>query len=303
MGYQYPPPSQSSGEIEITPNGYLSSYPTPTTSSMEGTSNSESNQLSASGKKRNKLGYHRASVACGMHGLVYNKIHSKGTQGSAGPGQKSDLRAPDGLRIASASSSPALPNGCSPDGLSQQSYSHMATVSPIHNSEHLPIHSSGQYGASQKLSLGTSNCRNYDYTHGVTSWIQTTNPHEMPVTPGYSSYNPHGHSVSTTWPTTPLGIPVCSDAPAHSEEMAWSGYAPHERSMSYGDVSSHGYTPTSHIGVAAVSSYDRKSPMSAGIYPPPMETGMSGVSMVPGSSPDPRGSISAGAATHLAYGW
>lgn len=115
MSYQYPPPPQDGAEMDLPHAGYLSSYATPSASSMEvrnrtahppqppspaqdilmplaprrhpvqkpfklrrafsnpnvrkqGANDPDNGHLalSSSEKRRNKLGYHRTSVACGM---------------------------------------------------------------------------------------------------------------------------------------------------------------------------------------------------------------------------------------------
>jgi hypothetical protein len=92
MSYQYPPPPQNGADMDMPPSGYMPNYsvqahgdpdsslpsrerrsistpgggppqsqaqpPTPQQSSM-------SSQDAAAERRRNKLGYHRTSVACG----------------------------------------------------------------------------------------------------------------------------------------------------------------------------------------------------------------------------------------------
>ncbi|KAK7951130.1 uncharacterized protein PG986_006858 [Apiospora aurea] len=68
MSYQYPPPPQDGADMDLPHASYISSYATPSASSMEGATDPDNGHmaLSSSEKRRNKLGYHRTSVACGM---------------------------------------------------------------------------------------------------------------------------------------------------------------------------------------------------------------------------------------------
>lgn len=108
MSYQYPPPPQNGADLDMTPSSYMSNYPVPPpSSSMEVRPQEPSMSLKdrresiskmiklkrsmstpnvrpaqtppdhsaalAADKRRNKLGYHRTSVACGKYRPIVEK--------------------------------------------------------------------------------------------------------------------------------------------------------------------------------------------------------------------------------------
>ncbi|KAK8088246.1 hypothetical protein PG997_003207 [Apiospora hydei] len=199
MSYQYPPPPQDGADMDLPHAGYISSYATPSASSMEvrnrtahppqppdpaqdtlmplvqrrdsvqksyklrrafstpnvrkqGANDPDNGHmaLSSSEKRRNKLGYHRTSVACGHcrrrkircilqpadpGGRCMNCIRLKkecsffpvDQQPPALPGQKQGTRSSVGSKITSTSSSPAMTTGQPPDAARHPMYPQLST--------------------------------------------------------------------------------------------------------------------------------------------------------------------------------
>ncbi|KAK0733479.1 hypothetical protein B0T26DRAFT_635680 [Lasiosphaeria miniovina] len=288
-------------------------------------------------KRRNKLGYHRTSVACGhcrrrkircipsqndVQGRCVNCIRLK-KECSFFPvdqqptpqdtRQKSASRSSIGPKIASASSSPAMQTGIPSDIHGQQPYPQltMPSMPP-------PMKPAGteSYTPDSKL---PSSSRPYEYGHhGMTNWMSAdaspssskpsdlnttwrTYPAESPVTAAFSPYTPHAPPPSATWSAS-----VGSESSSR-DEIAWSSYpAPPPRSLSFGaeGMSSHQQYPSiSQMSGHSSRSYDRKSgSIPADMYPPPIATTIPGIETVPGTTLEHGVSLSAGAVPPSTYG-
>ncbi|ETS87524.1 hypothetical protein PFICI_01352 [Pestalotiopsis fici W106-1] len=353
MSYQYPPPPQNGGDLDLPHSGYLSNYQTSAASSLEvrnqqvpavhltqpvlpaqgstmslaqrrdlnkalklrrpettpnvrtqGTNESAHGQFGSAGeKKRNKLGYHRTSVACthcrrrkircipyvnDPQGRCQNCIrlkkectfHSVGQDIPPSNTQRPGVRTGPGPKIASASTSPVATTGHQSAISPNQPYPQITSVS-----SHMgPPIKPESFSRDAKLSTSTPTTRNFQYSHNANSWVSTdtgANPaktpdmnaswrsytQDSPVTPGFSSYTTHPHTTSP-WPTGAMGTPVSNDSTSRHDEIAWSPYPTPGRSLSYGGgENSQNYAPVpSHVaaaGSAPNSVYDRRSSMAA----------------------------------------
>ncbi|KAK4252281.1 hypothetical protein C7999DRAFT_10195 [Corynascus novoguineensis] len=364
MSYQYPPPPQN-GDMEMPASGYLPSYPVAahvssgldadaSLASRErsdlnrsistpgvGPSQTHPQQQGAAGqdpsgeRRRNKLGYHRTSVACGhcrrrkircvpsqndVQGRCINCIRLKkecsfypvDQQPPVETRQKSGSRSSVGPKGPSASTSPTMQPGIPAEVHAQQPYPQLAMPS-IQNMAP-PMKPSGSEGHGPD-SKGT---RAYEYgQHGIPNWMppdaspNSSKPSDMnatwrsypsdsPITPAFSPYTPHGPPPSATWSAS-----VGSDS-ASRDDIAWSTYpAPPPRSMSFGAENMGGhqqYPSISQMGNHQPRAFDRKSSsVSADMYPPPIATTIPGIETVPGTAMDHNVSLSAGAVPPSSY--
>ncbi|KAI1870068.1 hypothetical protein JX265_006238 [Neoarthrinium moseri] len=263
MSYQYPPPPHHHGaEMDLHHPGYLSSYPASASSSMEGTNEADHGQFGPAGdKKRNKLGYHRTSVACvwlnrkdeghcrrrkircmpqpnDVQGRCANCIrlkkdcsfYSVGQEPAPVPGQKPGARPPAGTKIASASSSPAVATGHPPDVSSHQSYAHLATIPSIQNMGP-PSLKPETYPADPKMSSSASSGRTFDYGHGVANWIPADTSPSSVKAPG---------DAGASWRTYPHESPITPAFSPYTPQHHSSGWpaAPPIGTPGGGDVAS-----------------------------------------------------------------
>ncbi|KAH6660572.1 hypothetical protein BKA67DRAFT_653742 [Truncatella angustata] len=303
---------------------------------QQGTESTHGQFGSAGEKKRNKLGYHRTSVACthcrrrkircipyvnDPQGRCQNCIrlkkectfHSVGQELPPSSIQRPGVRTGVGPKIASASTSPTAPNHPS-DISPSQPYPQIATVASLQNMG--PPIKPDPYSRDVKLPSNATTNRGFQYGNSGNNWVATdagtaasktpemntswrSYTQDSPVTPSFAPYTPHPHSAST-WSTAPLGTPASNDSTSRPDEIAWSPYtAAPGRSLSYGGDTSQPYTPVPHVvGSAPSSVYDRRSSIATEMYPPSISTTMAHVDSIPGTSMDPNGPLSAGAGNY-----
>ncbi|GAB1310955.1 Halotolerance protein 9 [Madurella fahalii] len=286
-------------------------------------------------RRRNKLGYHRTSVACGhcrrrkircvpsqndVQGRCINCIRLKkecsfypvDQQPPLDTRQKSASRSSVGPKIASASSSPAMQTGIPSDIHGQQPYPQLTM--PSMQSMPPPMKPSGteSYGPDSKIPSSASSSRTYEYGHhGMTNWMSAD---ASPSSSKPSDLNATWRSYPADSPITPAFSPYTPHAPPPSatwsasvgsepssrDDIAWSSYpAPPSRSLSFGAESM-----TSHQQYPSMSSrsYDRKSSsVSADMYQPPIATTIPGIETVPGTTIEQNVSLSAGAVPPSSY--
>ncbi|KAK6078736.1 hypothetical protein SCUP234_06074 [Seiridium cupressi] len=307
----------------------------------QGTNESAHGQFGSAGeKKRNKLGYHRTSVACthcrrrkircipyvnDAQGRCQNCIrlkkectfHSVGQELPPSAAQRQGARTSTGSKIASASTSPVATAGHQQNISPNQPYPQIASVSSLQNMG--PPIKPEVYSRDPKLSSSTPTSRAFQYGHGASSWVPAdtgANPaktpdmnaswrsyaQDSPVTPGFQSYTTHPHATSP-WPSAAMGTPVSNESTSRHDEMAWSPYPTPGRSLSYGGEPSQAYTSVSHVaGSAPNSVYDRRASIASDMYPPPISTTISNVESIPGSTMDPNVPMSAGSVPGQSYG-
>ncbi|KAF6818605.1 fungal zn binuclear cluster domain containing protein [Colletotrichum sojae] len=370
MSYQYPPPLPPNGpEVDVSHPGYAPGYsaPAPGPSQMVPRSHEQSlkerkesyaqasltlkrslskpnarlrqanlsdpNQAALAGeKKRNKLGYHRTSVACGhcrrrkircipspadIQGRCINCIRLKkecsffpvdqppppqATEGRPKP----PSRASTGPNIPSASSSPAMASGQSPEMSQYQQYQHVAMPSAQHMAPPTmrPTSVDAFGNEAKKVSSGAASAaRAYDFQNqAIANWIppnaasgsasKSTSlnetwrsyPQESPMTPSFSPYTPQGPG-SSGW-----GPAINSD-PNAREDLGWASFVP--TSMSF---PSEAQLPSHYSAVTQSRSFGRKSStMSMDMYPAQIATSVPGIDLHSTS-------LSAGAVPPSGYG-
>ncbi|KLU87589.1 hypothetical protein MAPG_06586 [Magnaporthiopsis poae ATCC 64411] len=287
----------------------------------------------AADKRRNKLGYHRTSVACGHcrrrkirclpssddpEGRCINCIRLKkdcnffpvDQQPAPAPAdsrQKSGSRCSVGPGgVPPASSSPSIASGYPSDMHGGQHYTHpMAPSTECARGD-------GFY-PDAKAVAGASTTRTFEYGHtAMTDWMpgdgapssSRSYSRESPVTPAFSSYTTNAAPSSTTWATPG------SDDHSPRDSLPWPSYQTSStRSMSFGSESLSSHHQHQHYQYPSISqmtspdrSYDRRLPsLSGGMYPGPVVTG-TGVENNPGTTLEHNTSLSAGAVPSSTYG-
>ncbi|KAK0618325.1 hypothetical protein B0T17DRAFT_496385 [Bombardia bombarda] len=301
----------------------------------------EQNALAAE-KRRNKLGYHRTSVACGhcrrrkircipsqndVQGRCVNCIRLKkecsffpvDQQPPQDTRQKSASRSSIGPKIASASSSPAMQSGIPSDMHAQQPYPQLTMPSIQNMPPPMKPPGTESYAPDSKGPSSASSTRPYEYSqHGMTNWMAAD---ASPSSSKPSDLNATWRSYPNESPITPAFSPYTPHAPPSSatwstsvgsesssrDDMAWSSYpAPPPRSLSFGaeSMTSHQQYPSiSQMSNHSGRSYDRKSgSISSEMYPPPIATTIPGIETVPGTTLEHHVSLSAGAIPPSSYG-
>ncbi|KAL1880811.1 hypothetical protein VTK73DRAFT_4981 [Phialemonium thermophilum] len=258
----------------------------------------DQNALAMGGeKRRNKLGYHRTSVACGhcrrrkircipspadVQGRCVNCIRLKkecsfypvDQQPPQDTRQKSSSRSSVGPKIASASSSPAMQTGLPSDMQGHHTYAQMS-MAPIPNmAPPMKPSAANSLPPEAKVVPSASTGRGYEYAQGVTNWMSAdpavskpgdlnatwrSYPAESPITPAFSPYTPHAPGPAATWAAGVSGEAAARD------DMHWSSYsAPPARSMSFGAESMTGhhqqYPPIAEMSSHSSRSYSRGHP-------------------------------------------
>ncbi|KAL2022793.1 hypothetical protein VTK56DRAFT_4609 [Thermocarpiscus australiensis] len=294
-----------------------------------------SGQDPAGEKRRNKLGYHRTSVACGhcrrrkircvpaqndVQGRCINCIRLKkecsfypvDQQPPLDTRQKSTSRSSVGPKIASASSSPAMQTGIPSDIPGQQPYPQLTMSSIQDMPPPVKPPAPDSYPPDSKVTSSTPSTRTYDYGQpGMTNWMSTD---ASPSSSKPSDLNATWRSYASDSPITPAFSPYTPHAPQPSaawsasvsseppsrDDIAWPSYAAQpSRSLSFGaeSMTTHPQYPSiSQLSGHSTRTYDRKSSSaSAEMYPPAIATTIPGIETVPGTSLDQNVSLSAGA--------
>ncbi|PKS10514.1 hypothetical protein jhhlp_002266 [Lomentospora prolificans] len=381
MSYQYPPPPPPNGaEMDMPHAGYMPNYnlPPPTNSSMEMRPAQDSpmslkdrkDSLSQASlkikrslstpnvrsqptvpehvpmgmpgeKRRNKLGYHRTSVACGhcrrrkircipspadVQGRCVNCIRLKkecsfypvDQQPPTDARSKASSRASTGPKIASASSSPAISSGHPTEITPHQPYPPLAMPS-IQNMAPPAMKSTASEPFSPDGKMPTSapaTGRPFDFAaQPMTNWMSAeqspssaTKPSDLNAT--WRTY-PHESPITPSFsPYTPHAPPSAGwNAPvsaetAPREDVSWSSYPPPPpRSLSFGGEGVNVQTPGQYASMPN-RPYDRKPlTVSSEMYPPPIATSVSGVEPTQtGTAIEHNVSLSAGAVPSSNYG-
>lgn len=234
--------------------------------------------------------------------------------------------------MASAASSPAIPQEHPVETQSQQQYPQLSamppapsmgppTLKPQNGGSYAPDskgRGSRTYAIAEPGVLTTdlvppsgSGARGYEYNQEMSGWIssepnsphhaRTANdlggwkqyPHGSPVAPGYQ-YAPQP-SQGSNWPPQANGLPSGNDS--NRSEDGWSPYGPQGRSLSFGGEQGGHYTVMSHNSQSVRSSFDRRSSMGSDIYPSTISTTMASIET------PPHGPISAGSVPPPGYAW
>ncbi|KAA8630805.1 hypothetical protein SMACR_00394 [Sordaria macrospora] len=309
MSFQYPPPPPQNGtDMDIQHSGYMP-YPVPPSGSSgmdlrhspeTGRDRSDSypfatkpnrsmstsqtsqppltprdpttpDQGLSGDKRRNKLGYHRTSVACGhcrrrkircipsqndVQARCVNCIRLKkecsfypvDQQPPQDTRQKSVQRSSTGPKVTSTSSSPAMQSGIPSEVHGHSNYPHLSLASITNMPPPMKPSGTEDYAPDSKIPPSATSTRSYEYgQHGMANWMSpdagpnTSKPSDM--NPNWRSYPSESSITPAFSPYTPHGpqSATWSAAPMGSEpsrdDLAWSssGYpAPPSRSMSFG---------------------------------------------------------------------
>ncbi|KAL3424830.1 hypothetical protein PVAG01_04111 [Phlyctema vagabunda] len=285
--------------------------------------------MSSAEKRRNKLGYHRTSMACGH--CRRRKIRCIPSAGDAQnrcancirlkkecnfvpvdqqhqDSSRRSSKAQSGTGQVSESSSPSTSSVHLPELQTNLQYTHL-TMAPIEDVGGSEIHRQRTASYSPEI-RGLNQSRTFDYGSGSTGWMSSDapspatkmqpemasgywrgTPQESPITPSFGNY------------ATNIQIPPPQNWPGQNEqspreEIAWS--AGPQRSTSYGNLeglSSQQYAaysqqPPHHIA----DNYTTKPRMmQSNIYPPPLS------SSVALSGPENTPQHSAGPISHPPY--
>lgn len=293
-------------------------------------------------KRRNKLGYHRTSVACGhcrrrkircipsqndVQGRCVNCIRLKkecsfypvDQQPPQDTRQKSASRSSVGPKITSASSSPAMQTGI-PSDLHHGQHAYPQLTMPSIQNMPPPMKPPGSesFASDSKIPSSASSTRSYEYGgQGMTNWMSTD---ASPSSSKPSDLHGTWRSYPTDSPITPAFSPYTPHGPPSSatwsasvgsesssrDDMAWSSYpAPPPRSMSFGAeaVGNHQpYSSVSQISSHSSRPYDRKTSSMSAEMYPPIATTIPGIETVPGTTLEQHVSLSAGAIAPSSYG-
>lgn len=265
--------------------------------------------LAAAEKRRNKLGYHRTSVACGhcrrrkircipspadIQGRCVNCIRLKkecsffpvDQQPPQDTRQKSSSRSSMGPKIASASSSPAMQTGLPSDIHGQQGYPQLTMPSIQNMAPPMKPQGTESFSPEAKMPSSASTTRTFEYGHsGMTNWMSadaspsSSKPNDMnwrypaesPITPATPAFSPYAGQGPPPSATWSASV---SGEPSAREDMAWSSYpAPPPRSLSFGSdniANQHQqYPPISQMGPHSSRPYDRKAASMSADMYPP----------------------------------
>ncbi|KAI1092741.1 hypothetical protein F5B19DRAFT_502106 [Rostrohypoxylon terebratum] len=324
MSYQYASP-QENPELGASQVGYVGSYLAPTGSNTEfspirrrdslskefklkrsvstpnvrpqGTNDPDSETLGPPNeRRRNKLGYHRTSIACRC---TYSAVNQPPTPTT---GQRQGTRATTGIGFASPSTSPAIPTGPTLETQPNPPYHQLAAMPsiPSMNQQPMKVEEEETYSAESKVPPNMTSSRAFGYEYGTSSWVSTdpgsnvskvaggTNdpwasyPDGLSETSGLSSYASHAPiaPLSTGWSTSSPGLSRMDSNPRLDD--AWRTYPSGTRSMSYSDDQSSQFEPLTRP-------FDRTQPAIP-------------TNVAPGASMGTHGSLSAGAVPHPTYG-
>ncbi|KDN62247.1 hypothetical protein CSUB01_02476 [Colletotrichum sublineola] len=260
------------------------------------TSTSDANQSGlASDKKRNKLGYHRTSVACDQPPLPQ----------ATATRPKASSRASSGPNTASASSSPAIPAMQSLDVSQHQQYRpgvmQPATGMPPPPKQPSVIENLGTEATMSSGVVAGSSSRAFGFTNQSVAWMSpelspssTTQPKEhnetwrsftgqSPITPSFSPYTSQA-PPSTGWSNADPNAPG---------DMGYSSFAPGSI-MTY--PRNTPFPPQYSMAPQQNRQFERKSStMSEEVYPTQIAT------QFPDFGPN-NASLSAGAVAPSDYG-
>ncbi|KAM3086584.1 hypothetical protein ACMFMG_000712 [Clarireedia jacksonii] len=274
------------------------------TPNIRGTANPDAAALAlVNDKRRNKLGYHRTSVACGHcrrrkircipaagdpQNRCSNCIRLKkecnfypvDQQPQPEPKRRGS-KAQSGTGRASESSSPTMPPGQLPDMQSGHSYQHL-NMPPIQDLAGTQMKSLRTDSFSPENKVVASS-RNFEYNPGPTNWVASevspntktpadywrVNSQESPITPAFSPYGASNMHIPN-----PQGWSGQGQQSQETRQPEWS--AP-QRSTSYSNLEglqSSGQYTTYGLPPSATDQYAASRPRQQhpGMYPPPITT-------------------------------
>ncbi|KJZ78363.1 hypothetical protein HIM_02401 [Hirsutella minnesotensis 3608] len=271
------------------------SFSTPNTAQIQQSAQEmQAQNASAGEKKRNKLGYHRTSIACShcrrrkirciasqdVQNRCVNCIRLKkecsfypvdqqpgGESRSRGP-----ARQPAGSSVASTNSSPAVAAGSPGEmhhahapvsGISQGGKSQTGADELYPPDAKVPSNgvAAGQYSfVNQPQSGWMTDMNSTAKSEGLNmSWHSYAA--ESPISTQFSPY-PQSSAASATWASGN------SEAGSH-DDMPWSDFPPPTRSMSLSGESSESHQQLQYMSVGQGTPYDRRQSTMSDMYPQP----------------------------------
>ncbi|PNY29139.1 Uncharacterized protein TCAP_00943 [Tolypocladium capitatum] len=293
--------SEGSYEEHNSDMGLRRSYSTPNTAQVQhqGTQETQSQSGAAGEKKRNKLGYHRTSIACShcrrrkirciaspdVPNRCVNCIRLKkecsfypvDQQPSADNRSRAPPRQTAGSSVGSATSSPAVASGSPGELPSHQPHAPVSGIaqggkSQTAGDEYFPpdakvpsngMPAGGQYGYANQP---PTNWMAADVNATHLSKAENLNmswqsyPAESPMNTQFSTYA-QSSTASATWASG------ASEAGSH-DEMAWSDFAPPVRSTSYSGESTGSHQQVQYIPVGQGHPFERRPSNYSNMYPP-----------------------------------
>ncbi|POR36578.1 Uncharacterized protein TPAR_03250 [Tolypocladium paradoxum] len=314
VSYQYiaPPPNEAAMDLSQGSEGSYEeqnsnmvlrrSFSTPNTAQIQqqGAQETQSQSGATGEKKRNKLGYHRTSIACShcrrrkirciaspeVPNRCVNCIRLKkecsfypvDQQPSADNRSRGPARQTAGSNVGSATSSPAVATGSPGEMPTRQSHAPVSGIAQggklqTAGDEYFPpdvkvppngMPSSGQYGYANQPH---TNWMAADVNATALSKPENLNmswqsyPAESPMSTQFSPYT-QSSTTSATWASE------TSEAGSH-DEMAWSDFPPPVRSMSYSGESTGSHQQVQYLPVGQGQPFERRPSNYSDMYPQP----------------------------------
>ncbi|KAF4976293.1 hypothetical protein FZEAL_7009 [Fusarium zealandicum] len=336
MSHQYPPLLPLSTEMDMTPPGYVPGYTVPSQqlyslntfnvhdqrmSSQKRNMNpkatcqtpdagplqpsepdGQQQQMSTSAeKKRNKLGYHRTSVACGhcrrrkircvpapldAQGRCINCIRLKkdcsfypvDQATSSDTRSKQSSRSSAGPNGTSTSSSPATSISIPAEHPKSPFSPTRTQAKPAPASKPIKITNKGGFPVKARLSLVSS-------AHNQAFEMNSQNPPDWLPADACQSPTSKTGELSPTWRSYPseisLGAQLSQFTPAPSssagwtsgssesasrEDMAWGQYSTPVRSMSFGGEPMSGHHPSQYPPIPSNRQFERRASTLSDVY-------------------------------------
>ncbi|KAH7171017.1 hypothetical protein EDB81DRAFT_187461 [Dactylonectria macrodidyma] len=286
-------------------------------------------------KRKNKLGYHRTTVACGncrrrkircapgplddqnrcancvrmnKDCIFYPVDQPPPTELQAELAPLTSSTEPKGT----ASLSPEASSG----NLAKHSGKHPLGSIPQRMRKVLPSNfKSGNvevHSPEARVTLGSSMNKTVDFGgQPVANWIHAdlsrspiSNPADLNQTwRGYPPESPMSAQFSPFGPATPTSTWVPGDAESDSQgDMPWGNYPPPGRSMSYGGEPLTGQHPIQYPPGSQSRQFDRRASMFPDMYTPSMAMPMPGMETSGGLETDPLGQLPAGGTLTQGFG-
>lgn len=321
------------------PPSSIGSFPTPGARPPQSSSSELYHQQSllgiAADKKRNKLGYHRTSVACGhcrrrkircvpepsdgqnrcancirlKKDCNYYPVDQPPPAESQGKQTPMPLNGPKG---PSASLSPVASSGNLAELSASQSFSPVPQQSSNVPPSTIKPSSTEVFPADAKAPLGSSPNPSFDFggqpggnwNSADASRSPGSKPADLNQTwrgypaesPMSAQYSPFGPGpLSATWTSA-------DSEPGSRGDMPWGNYPPPVRSMSYGGESLASHHPIQFPPGHQGRQYDRRASTLSDVYNPSMGVAAPGLETSGGPGMEPPGPISVGAAPPPAFG-
>ncbi|PWI66667.1 hypothetical protein PCL_04805 [Purpureocillium lilacinum] len=267
----------SEGSYDDNPGSALRrSFSTPNASQMQqGTSGAQMSTGGTGEKKRNKLGYHRTSIACNCGQVIaavakFDVLPPLKSRTGGESRSRGAVRQTAGSSVASSTSSPAVAGG-SPGEMAGMIQSNKGQTT---TDDYLPadvkevpsngLPAGGHYGfGSQAPGMWMSPDSNgapLVKAEGLNmTW--TPYPAESPLSAQFSPF-PQSSGSSAPW------APGSSEAGSH-DDMAWSEFPQPARSMSYSGESTAGQQQLQYLATGDGQQFERRASNFSGIYGQP----------------------------------